>query len=216
MLDTAAQRANMVAAQLRTNDVTDWRIRAAMLAIPRERFVPEAAAAVAYMEGCIEIAPGRVLLDARSFAKLVQLAAIGASDKVLDVGCGTGYSTLVLSSLAAQVVALEQDEALAAMAERHLNTFGARNTKIVRGSLSEGYPPEAPYDVIVVNGAIEVRPDALLEQLANDGRLVCVRRQGAGHAHLYVRHGRAIGERSAFDADVPVLPGFEKPSSFVF
>jgi len=217
MLDTAAQRATMVAAQLRPNDVTDARVRDAMLTIPRERFVPEAMAPMAYTERCIPLGGGRVLLDPRSFAKLLQLAQIGPSDAVLDVGCGTGYSSAVLSLLADRVVALEEDAGLASRAETNLRALGAGNARVVRAPLALGCPQDAPFDVIFLNGAIEEEPLALLEQLKDGGRLVAIRCDGAaGHARLYLKHDGAIGERSAFDAQVPVLPGFEKARSFVF
>jgi protein-L-isoaspartate(D-aspartate) O-methyltransferase len=215
MLDSARQRANMVATQLRTNDVTDSRLIKAMLAVPREDFVPHALAPLAYMEGCIPLGNGRVLLDPRSFAKLAQLAAIQANDNLLDVGCGTGYSTAVLARLAKQVTGLEQDKGLAAAAAKNLE--GVANVEVVSARLSDGFPAKLPYDVIVLNGSVETKPDSLLAQLANGGRLVCVfRHEAAGHACLYLKNDDAIGDRSTFDAQVPLLPGFEKARRFAF
>jgi len=215
MLDSVQQRANMVATQLRTNDVTDARLIQAVLSVPREPFVPGSLADLAHMEGCISLGNGRVLLDLRSFGKLVQLAAIGASDRVLDVGCGTGYSTAILAELGAEVIGLEQDSDLAAAATENLR--GSANTEIVCGRLSEGLPAKGPFDVIFLNGAVEDAPAALLQQLKNGGRLLCIVRDGAaGHARVYLKHDGAVGERSAFDATVPVLPGFEKSRSFAF
>jgi protein-L-isoaspartate(D-aspartate) O-methyltransferase len=217
MLDIAAQRSNMVAAQLRPNDVTDARIRSAMATIPRERFVPQALQPVAYMEGCIPLKQGRVLLDPRALGKLLQLAAIAPDDVVLDVGCGTGYSSAVLSLIAARIFALEEDQELAARAGDNLRAFGASNVMVIGGVLAKGCPGHAPFDVILLNGAIDCEPSALLSQLKDGGRLVAIRRDGAaGHAQLYLNHEGAIGERSAFDAQAPVLPGFEKPPRFVF
>ena len=215
MLNSAAQRANMVATQVRTNDVTDARVCRALLEVPREDFVPEALASLAYMESCVPLARGRVLLDPRSFAKMLQLAAIGEDDSVLDVGCTTGYSTAVLARLAARVVGLEQDLDLAELAAENLR--GLTGVEVANDPFDMGCPERSPFNVIVVNGAVERRPDVLLEQLADDGRLVCVVREGAaGHAYLFVKHDGAIGERSAFDAQLPVLPGFEKILNFVF
>jgi protein-L-isoaspartate(D-aspartate) O-methyltransferase len=215
MLDSAQQRANMVATQLRANDVTDQPLIKAILTVPREPFVPGALSALAHMEGCIPLGNGRVLLDLRSFGKLAQLAAIGPEDRVLDVGCATGYSTAVLSHLAAHTVGLEQDRDLAAAATENLR--GAAKAEIVCARLNEGLPAKAPFDVIFLNGAVEYTPEGLIEQLANGGRLVCIVREGAaGHARIYLRHEGATGERSAFDATVPVLPGFEKSRSFAF
>ena len=171
MLDTASQRANMVAAQLRPNDVTDARIRDAMATVERERFVPESQAAIAYAECCVSLGPGRVLLEPRAFAKLLQLAQIQPGDRVLDLACGTGYSTAILSLLAREVVALEEDSALAARAEENLAALGVRNARVVRGKLAEGCPKDAPFDVIFVNGAMAREPVELLAQLADGGRL---------------------------------------------
>jgi protein-L-isoaspartate(D-aspartate) O-methyltransferase len=217
MLDTAVQRTNMVAAQLRTNDVRDARICHAMEIIPREIFVPEALRPVAYMERAINLAPDRVLMDARCFGKLVQLAAIKPEEIVLDVGCGTGYSSAVLGMLAARVFALEEQEDLAATAQLRLQELGTGNVKVVTGKLTQGDAAHAPFDVIVLGGAIELRPVSLLDQLKDGGRLVAVRRAGAaGYGCVYVKHGSAIGERDAFDAWLPVLPGFAKPHGFLF
>jgi protein-L-isoaspartate(D-aspartate) O-methyltransferase len=215
MLDSAQQRANMVATQLRTNDVTDTRLIKAILSVPREDFVPAALVPLAYMEGCISLGKGRVLLDLRSFGKMAQLAAIGPSDRVLDVGCGTGYSTAVLAQLAAHVTGLEQERGFAEIASAHVR--GAANAEIACSKMSEGLPAKAPFDVIFLNGAVEQRPDALTAQLADGGRLVCIVTDGAaGHARLFLKEGGAVGERDAFDAQVPVLPGFEKIRSFAF
>ena len=217
MPDTAAQRANMVAAQLRPNDVTDSRLRDAMLVTPRERFVPASFAPVAYMERCIPLGPGRVLLDPRSFAKLLQLADVGPGDRVLDVACGTGYSTAIAAALGREVVGLEEDEELAARAAHNLAALGLANARVVCGSLVSGCPDAAPFDVIILNGATEREPESLLGQLSDGGRLVAIQRNGAaGRAVIYLNHEGALGERSAFDASVPVLPGFEKPPRFVF
>jgi protein-L-isoaspartate(D-aspartate) O-methyltransferase len=217
MFDTAVQRANMVAAQLRTNDVLDGRLLHAVETIPREIFVPERFRPVAYMERCIELAPNRVLMDARCFGKLAQLAAISPTDIVLNVGCGTGYSAAVLGMLAARVFALDEQEELISIAQLRLQELGARNVPVVRGHLTEGDPAHAPFDVIFLDGAIEVEPKSLFGQLKDGGRLVAVKRDGAaGYGCLYVRHGTAIGERGAFDAWLPVLPGFSKPRGFSF
>ena len=217
MLDTAVQRTNMVAAQLRTNDVRDARICRAMEIVPREIFVPESFRPVAYMERPIVLAPHRVLMDARCFGKLLQLAAIKPDDTVLDVACGTGYSSAVLGMLAARVFALEEQEELAATAQLRLQELAAENVKIVSGKLTLGDAAHAPFDVIVLGGAIELRPASLLDQLKDGGRLVAIRRAGAAsYGCLYVKHSGAIGERDAFDAWLPVLPGFEKPRGFTF
>jgi protein-L-isoaspartate(D-aspartate) O-methyltransferase len=215
MSDYAAARLNMVETQVRPNDVTDIRIQKAMLEIPREEFVPARLRSVAYMEGCIEVAKGRWLLDARCFSKLAQLAGLRSEDLVLDVGCATGYSTAVLARAAHYVIALEEEPALAHEARAHLD--GIANAEVVEGRLTAGLPQRAPFDVIFLNGACDSRPEALLAQLKDGGRLVCVIREGAqGHAHLFVKGEDASSDRMAFDAQVPVLPGFERVAGFAF
>ena len=218
MSDYAKQRLNMVDAQVRTNDVTDPRIHAAMREVPRERFVPAAKRALAYADASVEVAPKRYLLDPRSFAKLLQLAAIKASDRVLDVGCATGYSSAVLARIGAEVIALEQDADLVRIASEMLPAVGARNASVTQGSLVDGFKPKAPYDVIFVNGAIGDTPETLLRQLAEGGRLVAVVQPSGsvGKAQLFVKENSEIGARPAFDAGVPELAGFKKAVGFVF
>jgi protein-L-isoaspartate(D-aspartate) O-methyltransferase len=216
-MSDSARRTAMVDSQLRTNDVTEPRLVKAMGEVARERFVPAALSAVAYMEACVPLAGGRVLLDPRCFGKLAQLAAIQPTDHVLDVACGTGYSTVVLAQLAAHVTGLEEDMALVQAAAKNLSGLHIKNAEIIHGELVQGWREKAPYDVIFVNGAIAVKPVSLLGQLNDGGRLVCVMRDGAaGHGCLYTKHDGAIGERSSFEAQLPVLSGFEKTLGFVF
>jgi protein-L-isoaspartate(D-aspartate) O-methyltransferase len=215
MLDSARLRANMVATQLRTNDVTDARLIKAMLAVPRENFVPEILTSLAYMEDCIALGGGRALLDPRSFAKLAQLAAITPLDRLLDIGCATGYSTAVFAHLAARTIGLEQDRDLATIAGKNLQ--GIANVELVCSRMRDGVPAKSPFDVIFINGAVEHVPESLIGQLADGGRLVCiVSGGGAGQALLLVKRGDAVSERRPFNAQVPVLPGFENARSFSF
>ena len=167
-----AARANMIEAQIRSNDVTDPRILAALAAVAREQFVPSAKLALAYSDVPVEVAPGRYLLDPRSLAKALQLMDVRAEDRALDVGCGTGYSSAVLARLAQSVVALEQDADLVRVASQTLEQAQG-DIDVTQGALIEGFKMGGPYDVILVNGGIETRPDTLLDQLAEGGRLVC-------------------------------------------
>jgi protein-L-isoaspartate(D-aspartate) O-methyltransferase len=215
--NVSSARFNMIETQIRTNDVTDPRIHAALDAVPRERFVPSARKALAYADVPVEIAPGRFLLDPRSFAKALQLVAVKAGDKVLDVGCGTGYSAAVLARLAGRVVALEQDADLVRIASETLAATGAGTVVLTQGSLIEGFKGEAPYDVIIINGAIEAEPVDILAQLGEGGRLVAFLQSGAqGRAILYRKENGQVGQRPDFDANVPLLAGFKKRLGFIF
>jgi protein-L-isoaspartate(D-aspartate) O-methyltransferase len=220
MTDFAAARLNMVESQVRVNGVTDERVIAAMDALPRERFLPAARQSLAYMDECIRLTdenPARYMIEPRVLAKLAQLAEITSNDLVLDIGCGTGYSTAVLSRLAGTVIGLESDEALAAQAGTLLSDLGADNVVVVTGALEQGHADQAPYDVIFVNGMVSAVPEALENQLREDGRLVVVVGDGVtGRARLYIRSGGSFSGRDAFDANIPFLPGFEPVETFTF
>ena len=218
MTDHAAARRNMVSGQIRTNRVTDERLIEAMEEIPRERFVPHAKRGVAYVDEDVEIASGRYLMEPMVLARMVQEAGIAADDMVLDVGCGTGYATAVMSRLAGTVIALDVDGSLAAEAERALNAVGADNAIVVTGPLAEGYARQAPYDVILLGGAVDHLPQALADQLAEGGRIVGVLREagGVGQATLWARHRGALSSRSLFEASLPPLPGIARPVQFEF
>jgi protein-L-isoaspartate(D-aspartate) O-methyltransferase len=215
MTDFAAARRNMVDGQVRTADVTDLRILSAMQEVPRERFVPPQAAGLAYLDLDLPVGDGRRLLKPMILGKLLQAAGIAPADRVLDAGCATGYAAALLARMAAEVVALEQDPALAQVAREAL--AGQSNVSVVSGPLAEGWPPGAPYDVILLEGATEVPPQALCRQLREGGRLLCVLGdRPAAKAVLYYRSGDEIGSRAIFDASAPLLPGFAKPLAFAF
>jgi len=226
MTDFAAARRMMVDGQVRTADVTDLRLLAAMLELPRERFFPDEKASLAYLDLDTPVsAPGqpvRRLLKPMVLAKLIQAAGIAATDHVLDVGCASGYSTALLSHLAGSVVGLEEDAALARQAADALSWAGKSsaslpNAKIVTGRLAQGCAGEGPYDVILLQGSAEVVPPALFDQLKNGGRLICVLGRGPqGKAMFYRRADGDISGRPVFDAAAAALPGFAKPPEFVF
>jgi protein-L-isoaspartate(D-aspartate) O-methyltransferase len=209
-----AARANMIEAQIRSQDVTDPRILAALAAVARERFVPPSRQALAYADVAVEVAPGRFLLDPRSFGKALQLAEVAADDRVLDVGCATGYSSAILARLARSVVALEQDADLVRAATQTLERAEG-DIEVAQGALIEGFALGGPYDLIFVNGAIESRPEILLGQLKDGGRLVAFLKP-EDRANLFVRENGQVGSRPGFDAQVPLLAGFKKHQGFIF
>ena len=220
MIDYGSARRTMVDTQLRTHQVTDRRILAAFSSIPRETFVPQAMRPLAYMEGQIEVqsstdgAPARYLLAPATLARRVQLGEIGASERVLDVGCATGYSAAILSRLAGEAIALEADAALASAARSNLAALGIENAAVVEGSLAEGAPRHGPYDVILLNGSVPEPPEALFSRLKEGGRLVGVTarpRPGQvvqGKAFRFVMVGAEASGLPHFDANAKPLPGF--------
>jgi protein-L-isoaspartate(D-aspartate) O-methyltransferase len=223
MVDSKEQRLNMVESQVRPSDVTDRRIVRAMLEVPREAFLPAGLRALAYMDEAVPVRRGgdraeaRCLLAPRVFAKLVQLADITEGSAVLDVGCATGYSTAILARLAARVVAVESDEALAASAAAALRDLGIANATVAPGPLAAGAPAHGQFAAILLEGAVPEVPQVLLDQLADGGRLVGVIAQGGvGRAQVHQRTGKTFDARAAFDADAPPLPGFAREAGFVF
>lgn len=219
MTDFAAARRNMVDGQVRTADVTDLRLIAAMLDVPRETFVSPAKAALAYLDLDLPVGEGaagaRRLLKPMVLAKLMQAADLSGTDRVLDVGCATGYSAALLGRIASQVVALEQDAGLAKAAAAALAS--AANVSPVSGPLADGWAQGGPYNVVVLEGATDIVPHALCQQLKDGGRLVCVLGSGPGStAMLYRRSGDDVGGRPVFDASAGLLPGFAKTPVFAF
>ncbi len=218
MADYATARVNMIEGQIRPNRVTDDRVLAAMAEVPRERFVPRKLQGAAYVDQGLAVAPGRYLMEPTVFARLLQAAAIGPDDVVLDIGCATGYSTAVLARLAATVVAVESDPELVKAAGDLLADLDADNAAVVQGVLEKGYARQAPYDAIVLGGAVDEVPPAVADQLAEGGRLVAVVTGGsaAGVGVLMLRARGALSRRVMFDASVPPLPGFAVERGFVF
>jgi protein-L-isoaspartate(D-aspartate) O-methyltransferase len=219
-MDFAAARRAMVDSQVRPNDVTDLRILAAMLELPRERFVPQAQQVMAYADFDVPVTPGnrdvRRLLKPMVLAKLIHAANIRDSDHVLDVGCATGYSSALLARLAGSVVALEE-EPLARYAKETLASIGETRIDVVTGPLAAGWPPGAPYDLIFLNGSTEVVPRAYAPQLKEGGRLAAVVGKGpAAKAMVYRWIDGDFSGWPVFDAGAPLLPGFAAPPAFVF
>lgn len=208
----------MVESQLRTNKVTDTRILEAFETVPRERFLPEGRSGVAYIDEDLPVAPGRYLMEPMILARLLQAAEIAPGDIVLDIGCASGYSCAVLARLADTVVALEADEALSQQAETALQDLVIDNAVVVQGDLTQGYAKQAPYNVILLGGAVAAVPEAIVSQLAEGGRLVAVLRPEPqiGQAVLIRKAAGTTSHRVLFDASTPLLPGFAAPKRFVF
>lgn len=217
MTDYAARRTTMVDTQVRPSDVTKYPIIDAMLQVPRELFVPTGRREAAYVGENLPIGPGRVILEPRTLSKMLDTLDIKGDEIVLDIGTGLGYSAAVMARLAEAVIALEEDETMAAEAEASLSEVGADNVAIVTGPLAEGAPKHGPYDVIVVEGAVEVVPQVVLDQLKDGGRIACIFSEGTlGVCRIGYFVDGAVSWRSAFNASAPVLPGFEMAAEFVF
>jgi protein-L-isoaspartate(D-aspartate) O-methyltransferase len=208
----------MVESQLRTNKVSDTALLEAFGGVPRELFVPEPLRGIAYVDEDIALENGRFVMEPMILARLLQAARPEPDDVALDLGCATGYATAILSRLVATVVALEGEPALAAEANRTLSELEIDNAVVVEGPLTTGYPKQAPYNVIVVGGAVAEIPPAISDQLADRGRLVAVVKAdaGMGRATLVQRNGGVVASRILFDAAAPMLPGFEIEPGFVF
>ena len=218
MVDPAAARRYMVDCQIRTNKVTDPVLVDALADIPREAFLDKHLKSIAYLDEDLAIGGDRYLMEPMVFARIVQTLSIERSDVVLDVGCATGYSSAVLARMATTVVALESDPDLARRATQSLADLGIDNVVVVETPLASGYASQAPYNVIVLGGAVPEIPVTLGEQLADGGRLCGVVNGGvgAGKATLLLKRGDVVSPREVFDANTPHLPGFESEPGFVF
>ncbi len=217
MPDFLSRRVMMVDTQVRPSDVTKFPIIDAMLRMPREQFVPADKAEAAYMGENFDLAPGRVLLEPRTLAKMIDAIDLRDTDLVLDVACGTGYSSAVMGWIAEAVVALEGDEALATEAQAALSAVAADNVIVVHGAPENGHAANAPYDVIIVQGGVETFPDALVAQLKDGGRAAAIFMQGAlGVVRVGFKRDGRIAWRDAFNAGAPALAGFEKAAEFTF
>jgi protein-L-isoaspartate(D-aspartate) O-methyltransferase len=211
----------MVDGQVRPSDVTDSRIIDAMLAVPREAFVPQSQRALAYLDLDLDVSEGgpakRFLIKPLVISKMLQAADIKDTDNVLVAGCATGYTAALVAKLAGRVTATESDPALAAKAKDVMAELGLGNVTFRAAAAAEGDPANAPYDVIVLDGATEITPDRLYRQLRDGGRLVGVfAMTQPQRAVIVTRSHGDFGNRALFDAAVPVLPGLERPAAFVF
>ncbi|MDI4231554.1 protein-L-isoaspartate O-methyltransferase [Bradyrhizobium sp. 31Argb] len=214
-------RQKMVDGQVRTSDVTDARILDAMLAVPREAFVPDSKRALAYLDLDLDVSEGgatkRYLITPAVMAKMLQAAEINSTDRVLVVGCATGYAAAVVAHLAGEVFATESEPTLADQAKAALAGAGAANVTVHAAPAAKGDAADAPFDVIFLNGATEIVPQELFEQLREGGRLVGVFALSQPQRAAIVTHTHGdFGHRPLFDAVAPLLPGLERVPAFVF
>ncbi|MBM2576738.1 protein-L-isoaspartate O-methyltransferase [Jannaschia sp. Os4] len=218
MADPATLRRIMVDTQVRPSDVTRFPIISAMLETPREAYVPAGAEAIAYAEEAIPLGNGRELLEPRTLAKVIDALAISPDEEVLVVGAALGYTTALLSRLAASVVAVEEDAALYAETEANLAAQEVLNAAVIEGPLAGGAPKAAPFDAIFVDGGVETVPEALTSQLKDGGRIAVIVQDVAGRDMGEMRIGRRIGDRISwrmeFNAGAAPLPGFAAPKAF--
>jgi len=215
MSDYASLRTAMVDCQVRPSDVTKFPIIDAMLTVRREVFVPTSKRDVAYAGTHIELGEGRVVMDPRILAKMLDALDIGPSDLVLMLGCDLGYSTAVVARMAEAVIAVESDADLATEAEANLAAESVDNAVVVSAPLTRGAPKHGPYDVMLFGGAVEMIPPPLLAQLKEGGRVCALFAEGPlGQCRYGVKIGGKVAWRTIFDATAPVLPGFDRRVEF--
>jgi protein-L-isoaspartate(D-aspartate) O-methyltransferase len=215
-MDFVAARRNMVATQIRTTAVTDPLVVSALEAVPREKFVSAQMRPFAYIDEDLQVGPGRYVMEPAVLARLLQMAAVEPGEKALVVAAGTGYTAAVLAQMGAKVTAVESDPTLSGQARLAFSEVNAA-IRLVAGDPKRGVPEEAPFDIIVVDGAAAEIPSALMGQLTDGGRLVAiVRTTSVGRAILMTRAGDAFSRREGFDAMTPLLPDFAKAPQFVF
>ncbi|MBW4707691.1 protein-L-isoaspartate O-methyltransferase [Roseobacter sp. YSTF-M11] len=217
MTNFAARRTMMVDTQVRPSDVTKFPIIDAMLKVQRENFVPAAKREAAYMGENLELGGGRVLLEPRTLAKMLDALDISGAEMVIDIGAAMGYSAAVIAHMAEAVVAVEEDGSMAAEAQDALSDAGIDNVIVHTAALSEGAPQHGPYDVMIVQGGIEHLPLALQNQIKDGGRVACLFMEGAlGEVRIGYKREGAISWRMAFNASAPLLPDFRREDVFEF
>lgn len=215
MVDYSARRTMMVDTQVRPSDVTKFPIIDAMLSVPREVYVPDALREAAYVGENVDLGGGRVVLEPRTLAKLLDAVDVQPGHVVLDLACGLGYATAVIAQIADFVVGVEDDADLAREAETLLAEQGVHNAAVMNGSLTKGAAKSGPYDIIITQGAVEQVPEGILDQLREGGRIACIFAESAlGVVRIGHKIDGQISWRFAFNASAPVLKGFEKTKIF--
>lgn len=220
MTDFALSRRNMIDGQLRPNRVTNAQLLAAIADLPRERFLPQGLRAVAYADDDVPLGNRRYLMEPMVLARLIQVLQSQPEDRALVVASGAGYGSALMARLVKDVVAVETDPGLAGSAEQTIKELGIANVRQVTGRMEDGYAAGAPYDVILIEGAVQHVPPAILDQLAEGGRLATVIAAASpgtlGLAQVIVKDGGVATGRPIFDAGTPALPGFASPPRFTF
>jgi len=217
MTDYKTARTAMVDCQIRPSDVTKYPIIEAFLTTPREAYVPPGKRPVAYAGEHIALNNGRVLLDARTFAKMLDALNVQRNELVLDLGCGLGYSTAILAAMAEAVVAVESDTDMAAEASATLSDQSVDNAFVTSGDLTKGNAKNGPYDVIILQGAVEEIPDTLIDQLKDGGRICAIFRNGNyGECRIGYKSHQKLSWRAVFNASAPLIYGFETKPEFKF
>ncbi|MFD1341440.1 protein-L-isoaspartate O-methyltransferase family protein [Litorisediminicola beolgyonensis] len=215
MTDFASRRRMMVDTQVRPSDVTKFPIIAAMLDVPREAFLPSEKAEVAYASENVTLSKGRVVLEPRTFGKMLDALALDDSMLVLDIGSGYGYSAAVIAQIAEAVVAVEEEEDLAREAQDLLAEHHADAVILKEGPMAEGAPEHGPYDAIIIEGGIEVLPEGIADQLKEGGRIACIFMDKAlGTVRIGHKLDGHLTWRFAFNAGAPILKGFERKTEF--
>lgn len=216
-MDFSTARRNMIECQIRTNHVVDEALLSSMGQAPRERFLPDALRAVAYIDEDLQLNAERCLLEPMVQARLLQALALTPGDAVLDIASGTGYAAAVMARLAGAVFALESDSELQGKATGLFGELALDNIVAVEGDLGAGCAEHAPYNAILIEGAVDAVPAAILDQLAEGGRLAAiVMENGVGRATLFRKDGGHLSRRVIFDAHAPILTEFRKPAEFKF
>ncbi len=219
MTDFALARRNMVDGQLRPNRVNNAALLAAIGELPRERFLPDGLKSVAYADDDVPLGSGRYMMEPMVLARLIQSLQPQPEDKALVAASGRGYGAAILARLVGSVVAVENNADLAASAQQTLRDLGVSNIQLVAGQPDQGAAASAPYDVILIEGAVQEVPRAIADQLAEGGRLATVLADPSGAlgvAQLFVKQGGVTSGRPLFDAGTPLLPGFTPPPRFTF
>ena len=207
-------RRAMVASQLRTTGVNDPRVVAAMGSVPRERFLPPERCALAYADAPVPLGQGRQLNPPMALGRMLTEARLSGRERALVIGAATGYSAAVLERLVKEVVAIEEAPELVAFARRALADTGV---ELVEGALAQGHPAGAPYDFILIDGAVEYVPQAIVDQVADGGEIsLALIEDGVTRLCVGRVVGGALGTTAFADAAAAVLPGFLKPRGFIF